>query len=119
MKKVYGIEKLEHMAAHHIVEKKANPRAIEILTRNGIHRDEAANGVWMLMDEVKKKYSQNPEFLDGLGPYHNSNHSPEYSEHVYRRLLKAEEVGGPDVIRVELQKIAYDLINETGVVPWP
>ncbi|EDM29748.1 hypothetical protein LNTAR_18398 [Lentisphaera araneosa HTCC2155] len=118
MEKVYGIKKLGHMAAHHIVEKNDNPIAVAILTRNGIHVDEAANGVWMLMDEVKKKYSQNPEFLDGLGPYHNSSHSDTYSEYILER-LELVEPNGPSAIRKELQRIANALINETGEVPWP
>lgn len=102
-------------AQHHLVPHKDDigghfSRARDVLDRNLVHLDEAANGV-----SLPKNVATSTGYGRELGVPHSRIHNRDYAEALADR-LEAAETSGKD-LRDELQKIAQELTDPQS--DWP
>ena len=101
-------------AAHHIVPHgHSNPDfalARDVLNRNGIHFDEAANGV-----SLPHSIPTSRGYAGEMGPPHQRIHNGDYARELRIRLQQAEATGAD--LRDELQRIAAAVADPNSNFP--
>ncbi len=112
MDAVLGVGKPPGFAAHHIVppgfkDAAGNAEKLrQLLAANGIHLNEAGNGVYL------PQFITTAQQYPGLGPLHSTLHTNRMMERLWARL---SAVGNPnrDRLLTELQRAANDIVQRT------